>query len=123
MQSVGIDIVEIDRIARLYEKYGKRFSNRLLGERERHLFEERCGSVAFLAGRFAVKEALIKALGEHLSQRPSLASLQVEPGERGRPRVVWPDYLGDIMRGLDCAVSISHERQSAVAIAIISEKR
>lgn len=123
MHSVGIDIVQTDRIARLYQKYGDRFSFRLLGSSERLMFHRRSDKVAFLAGRFAGKEALIKALAPHLDRRPAHADLQIVQSPAGQPVVAWPEGLAGSLSHVDCAVSISHERQNAIAIAIISERR
>lgn len=56
----GIDMVEIDRLGRLVERYGERFLRRVYTERE---LEECAGKSESLAARFAAKEAAAKALG------------------------------------------------------------
>lgn len=121
--AIGIDLAEIDRLNRLHERYGDRFLNRVLGVDERAAFDERGDKAVFLAGRFAAKEALIKALGEYLDDRPPLSSLQILNDPTGRPQVLLPDVVESRLDGARVLVSISHERQYAVAMAIITEKR
>ncbi|MBA7691845.1 NAD-dependent protein deacylase sirtuin-5 [subsurface metagenome] len=60
MNSIGVDIVEIDRIELAIERWGKRFLNRIYTEAELKICESRVSS---LAGRFAGKEAVMKVLG------------------------------------------------------------
>ena len=65
---IGIDIVEIDRIAASYARFGERFPHRILGARELERFQIRRArsdkrGLAFLSTRFAAKEAVAKALG------------------------------------------------------------
>src|SRR4030095_2135609 len=65
---VGIDIIEVDRIAASYQRFGERFARRILGAREFERFQIRRArsdqrGLAFLSTRFAGKEAVAKALG------------------------------------------------------------
>ncbi len=62
---IGTDLVEIDRISRLYKNYGDKFLNKILSTGEKELFNSRKTQnrkIQFLANRFAAKEALYKAL-------------------------------------------------------------
>ena len=61
--AVGIDITEVARIRRLLERYGDRFIAHVLGDDERKLLAQRTDRAQFVAGRFAAKEAAVKALG------------------------------------------------------------
>src|SRR5437660_6299023 len=61
--AVGIDIIEVERVRKVYEHHGERFLKRVYTERE--ILQCR-GKVPRLAGRFAVKEAISKALGTGL---------------------------------------------------------
>ena len=120
--SIGIDIVDLVRIQRLLEKYGDRFVSRMLGAKERAQYDRRADKVAFLAGRFACKEALIKALGAYMSDRPAYRTIQIVNDGSGRPQAQFSPQVQDILRHVSTQVSISHDRTSAVAMAIISEK-
>ena len=55
----GIDIVEISRIATSYERYEKKFASKILHDNELNEFDVSTNKIAFLAKRFAVKEAFV----------------------------------------------------------------
>ncbi len=120
--SIGIDIAESARLGRLLDRYGARFRARLLGAEEQRILAGRRDSAAFLAGRFAVKEAVVKALGEYLTDRPPLSSLQILNDHSGRPYVQLPDALADKLANVDILVSISHDKNYAVGMAVCTEK-
>jgi len=123
ISSIGLDIVEVSRIERDVEKHGQRFIQRILGVRELLLFEKRKDKYQFLAGRFAAKEAVIKALGQFLKDRPPYNVLQIVSDSFGSPELV---LSGDILAKLGqvaCKLSISHEKNYAVAVAVFFEKK
>jgi holo-[acyl-carrier protein] synthase len=61
--AVGIDIIEVERVRKVYERHGERFLQRVFTEME----VRQCrGKATRLAGRFAAKEAISKALGTGL---------------------------------------------------------
>ena len=60
---IGIDVLRVARIARVYKRHGDRFVNRLLHPLERREFEAAASPVQYLAKSFAIKEAFVKALG------------------------------------------------------------
>ncbi len=105
---VGIDIVEVSRIAKAMEN--PRFSRKVLTERE----EAYCDSPARVAGRWAAKEAIIKAIGFPLR----LNQIQVVNNPLGQPIVTITDPNFDGKR-LKIFVSITHERTHAAAVAVI----
>jgi holo-[acyl-carrier protein] synthase len=120
--SVGIDLVDIERVRKMLAEYGERFLDHLLGDDEKRLLEPRHDREQFLAGRFAAKEAAIKALGKYLTRRPAFAALQMLPDKSGRPQLRLSDELRQQIPNVEAQVSISHERHYAVAIVILSEK-
>ena len=119
--SVGLDIVEIARIEKDIERFGERFVNRILGEKERSQYQKRNDRTLFLAGRFAAKEAVVKALGYYLTERPPLHQLEIINDQSGRPELVFPDDVKVKLRGARCLLSITHERNYAAAVAIFEE--
>jgi len=121
IKSVGLDIVQILRIARNVEKYGDRFVSRILGREELAIYNRRRDNAVFLAGRFAAKEAIIKALGAILKERPPYRSLQVLPDESGVPQLVPSDTLKTSFSNLKFLISITHEKHHAAAVAILTE--
>ena len=121
--SIGIDIVDVNRIRTSIERFGSRFIERILGPEELSRLGDRRDRATFVAGRFAAKEALVKALGKYLSDRPPWPQLQVVNDSGGEPRVKLPDHLSKTLAGVEMQVSISHEKNYAVAMAILSEKK
>ena len=122
VQSIGIDLVEIKRIEKTINKHGKRFVGRILGADELNAFNARNDKAAYLAGRFAAKEAIIKSLGQFLKRRPSYVSLQILSDKSGRPVLSGQKELKKIFKNRICLISISHERHYATAIAMITKK-
>lgn len=104
---IGIDIVELARIEQIYRQFGHRFVQRILTEEEQKLLSRRA-PISFLAGRFAAKEAIKKAVCARLPFK----AIAVLPDGKGRPEV--------FIRGQRVALSISlaHERHYAVAVAL-----
>ncbi len=119
--SLGLDIVEIARIEKDIERFGERFVNRILGEEERSQYQKRNDRTLFLAGRFAAKEAVVKALGKYLTERPPLHQLEIINDQSGRPELVLTDNVKAKLRGARCLLSITHERNYAAAVAIFEE--
>jgi holo-[acyl-carrier protein] synthase len=120
--AVGVDIVEVARIRRLIYGYGQRFLVRVLGPDELALLQTRRDSAEFVAGRFAAKEALVKALGRYLTVRPGLTQLEIITEEGGQPSVRFDQSLNPALASVRTSISISHEKSYAVAMAVLSEE-
>lgn len=126
---VGIDRVLIGRVDQIYERWGARFAERVLGQQELLVFQERLSrgsagrnrAVSYLAKRFAAKEAVGKALGVGLAYPMSLHSLEVLNDEKGAPHPVFHKALADWVssRQLRVNVSLSDELDAAIALAIV----
>lgn len=103
---VGCDIVEIARIKRAMEKQS---FLRVLSEQERKLFDRipNARRAEWLAGRFAAKEAVIKAV--HKEKSYVLSAVEILSDATGAPTC----YIA----GLQVGVSISHEKEYAIAYA------
>ena len=108
MRKVGIDIVENERVEK---SMSTSFARKVLSEEEMKRFEEYRDrrKVEFLAGRFACKEAIIKCLSDY--ELPVMNDLNITNNEKGKPEIRYKDY--------DIEISISHERNYSVAIAIL----
>ncbi|MDH3889671.1 MAG: holo-ACP synthase [candidate division Zixibacteria bacterium] len=119
--SVGLDIVEIARIEKDVKRFGLRFVERILGEKELAMFEKRQDKTLFLAGRFAAKEAIVKALGRYLTDRPPLQHLQIINDDSGQPRLEMPSDVEANLEGARCHLSITHERNYAAAVAVFED--
>ena len=116
--AVGIDIIEIPRIKRTVERWGKRFLARIYTEGELAYCR---GRAPQLAARFAAKEAMMKALG---TGRYGLSWREIEVvREHGRAPAIQlhgrAQKVADHLTVSDTALSISHSREYAVASAVI----
>ena len=111
---LGCDIISIDRVKNSYDKLGKRLLDRILTGREQEIFFSRNESTAFLAGRFAAKEAISKAFKTGIGNL-AFTDIEILPGESGQPLT----YIrGERFAG---EVSISHCREYAMAVCLIKE--
>src|SRR3954469_23605703 len=116
IQELGIDIIKVDRIRASIERFGERFSKRVLTPAEQRYVRLRPET---FAGRWAAKEAVSKVLG--LGVRGiGWRDIEVERLPTGQPAVRLHGRAADRARQLGMervAVSISHESDYAVAIA------
>lgn len=104
------------------DRYGQRLVARVLGPKEAEILARRRDRAAFMAGRFAAKEALIKALGKYIKDRPPLNSLEILNDSAGRPSVRLPATLAQALAHISIEISISHERSYAIGLAVCVEK-
>jgi holo-[acyl-carrier protein] synthase len=122
---IGADVIEIVRIEDAMRRNGRRFAERILGDRELERFEQRTQRYArrglvFLATRFAAKEAVSKALGLGMRHPMAWRSVEILNAPGGKPVAVLHGALQTFVaeRGLTLHVSVSDERAYAVAYAI-----
>lgn len=120
--AVGVDIVDVARVERILRLYGDRFVARVLGAREREILSSRHDRAQFVAGRFAAKEAIIKALGRYLTIRPAYTQIEIlGDGLRGPVALFYPSIAKQVGQ-VTALVSISHEKSHAVGLAVLSEE-
>lgn len=123
---IGVDIVQVDRIAKALERHPERFLQRILGEQERLKFQARYArdparGIRFLATRFAAKEAFSKAIGLGMHSPMAWSRMQTlnEPG--GKPCVVLSEPLASWFyeRYSKAHVSVTDERDTVVAFVVV----
>src|SRR5687768_6884617 len=88
---IGTDILQVERIQKVYERHGERFVPHLLTPEEEVLFRRDSRTVRFLAMRFAAKEAIVKAMGTGFAHGMWLRDTGVVPNTWGRPEIVWSE--------------------------------
>lgn len=126
MVGMGTDIVEVERISAGLDRFGRRYAARILSPAELALLAPGGGlpSAARLAGRFAAKEAAVKALGTGFSAGIGLHDVEILADAAGRPCLSLAAQAGVRQRQLGARflhVSISHERHYAVAVVILEK--
>ena len=127
IRGIGTDIVEISRIQSILEsQHAEKFTSRILAQAERNYAanREQRYILQFVAGRFAAKEAIAKALGYGIGINLSFQDIEILPDEQGKPQVqldVGARTRCDLTTNTRISLSISHERAYAIAFAIIEQ--
>jgi len=119
---VGQDLVEIPRIERALSRFGERFALRILCAPELARFRRHRQPAAFLAKRFAAKEAFTKALGTGIHAPANWHGVWVENLRSGKPELHFTPALKDLLeqRGIRRAhLSLTDERALAAATVIL----
>jgi holo-[acyl-carrier protein] synthase len=118
----GIDLVETQRIADMLDDHGQRFLDRCFTPREQaYCAANKKRRVEHLAGRFAAKEAVLKALGTGWTGGIAWTDIEVLREESGRPAIALSGQCAKIAADLGIRrwiVSISHVSTHASASAI-----
>lgn len=117
MTSIGIDIIEIERIESAIKRWGKRFLNRVYTESELKLCQEQ---MPLLAVRFAGKEAMMKVLGTG-ARGVAWREIEILADARGKPIVTLHGQAQIRAKELnlsELSISFSDTKQLAIAAAI-----
>ncbi|HTC23068.1 MAG TPA: holo-ACP synthase [Gemmatimonadales bacterium] len=117
----GIDLVDIERIRSALERHGERFANRIYTEGEQTQAGDGPLRVQFFAGRFAAKEAVMKALGTGWARGVSWTDIDVRRLASGKPEVVLRGKCKEIADGLGVGgweISITHTAGQAAASVV-----
>jgi len=119
--SCGVDICETDRIAQMIKLHGDRFLERTFTEEELAYSMGRVRQAEHLAGRFAAKEAVLKALGTGWSGGLSWLDISVSTLPSGEPRLQLMGRAKEVAdeRGVkQLHISLSHCHSYAVAMVV-----
>lgn len=119
---VGQDLVEIPRIERALARFGERFAKRILCEPELARFHSHRQPAAFLAKRFAAKEAFTKALGTGIHAPANWHGVWVANLRSGKPHLEFSPALQSLLeqrRIRRAHLSLTDERALASATVIL----
>jgi holo-[acyl-carrier protein] synthase len=119
---VGNDVVEIGRIEKALERFGERFARRILCEPELKRFSGHRKPAAYLAKRFAAKEAFTKALGTGIRAPANWHGVWVKNLPSGKPILEYSPALRSLLekRGVTTShLSLSDEKSVAFATVIL----
>jgi len=116
ISGIGIDIVEKKRILAIYKKFGETFAKKILHQNELKIFykfDRDEQKIAYLAKRFAAKEAYLKALGTGLREGLSLKTIETLNDTLGKPTIKVKNNQHKIH------LSISDEKTNAIAMVVL----
>jgi holo-[acyl-carrier protein] synthase len=119
--AVGLDLARIDRFEKVHARHGDRLLERLFTDGERAYCDRRASRMASYAGRFAVKEAVMKALGTGWSSGVAWRDIEVVRASGSAPTVVLHGTTARIARerGITTIhITITHDAGIAAAVAI-----
>lgn len=120
---LGLDITELSRISRAWERFGMRFAAKILHPEELARFAERSASkTTFLASRFAAKEAAVKALGTGFSEGMLPTDIAVLSDSSGKPALVFSGEAEKKARQLGISrlhISLTHGKETVAAVVVL----
>ena len=122
--SVGVDIVEVERIRKAVDdtRFGERLRDRVFTANEINYCEKKWrGRYESYAGRFAAKEAVMKALGRGWGSKVRWLDIEVTRARSGKPGIVLHDKTAQLAEELGIRswfLSISHTRDHGLAYVI-----
>lgn len=119
---IGTDIVDISRFQRFVDNDNAALLRRMFTERERSLCGARLNSATCYAGRFAAKEAFLKALGTGLRDGLSWQDMEVVNDELGKPDLALTGRALELYRTHNISrlfLSISHDGGCAIAMVVL----
>ncbi|MGE0080634.1 MAG: holo-ACP synthase [Thiohalomonadaceae bacterium] len=122
---IGTDIVRIARMEASLARHGERFAERLLAPEEMAEFRASAKPAAFLAKRFAAKEAVAKAMGTGFRDGLSLRHIAVAHEPKGRPYLVFTGRAAEMLEALgagECHLSLADEQDMAIAFVTLLKR-
>src|ERR1700722_18714965 len=117
-QGLGNDIIEIERVRQSIERHGQHFLNRLFTQREQDYCYRFKDPVPHFAGRFAAKEAIVKALGTGIGNAIAWHEVEILNDEEGKPVVHLSEPAKIKFSEPRILVSISHSATHATSVAL-----
>jgi holo-[acyl-carrier protein] synthase len=121
----GVDVVEIERIKDMVQRHGEHFLHRCFTTGEADYCREHHDSAIHFAGRFAAKEAIVKALGTGFRGRIAWTDMEILPDSKGKPVLRLTGHTATLSEQAGITawhISISHTAHTAFASAIAESK-
>lgn len=116
---IGNDLIETGRIEEAISSYGSRFLDRHFTKREQEYCDGHKNRAVHYAGRFAAKEACVKALGSGIRDGLGWLDIEIVNNGMGKPEVVLSARVEERFRGMRVFVSISHTKGYAMGVAVV----
>ena len=118
---IGVDIIEIQRVRTLYERWGETFINKILTKEEKDYCLSKKKYAQHIAARFAAKEAFAKAIATGWSGIFNWKDVEVFNDASGKPAIELHRKLQSLVTGCTIFLSISHSENTVVALVIIEK--
>ncbi len=123
---IGTDAAEIDRVAKLYERFPETFMERVFTKREReYCLRKKRNFGESLAARWAAKEATLKALGTGWASGISWTDVEVVNRPDGAPELFLSGgakKIADELGVVEAKISLTHCKTLAIAFVVLSAK-
>ena len=120
---IGVDVLQLARIERCYQRFGEHFVERLLMPAERAQLTRTRRPERFLAMRFAAKEAVVKAMGTGFAHGVWIRDIGIVQDKWGKPEIVYSARGERVRRRLGVGaghVTLTDEAGLIVAVAVLS---
>lgn len=121
---IGIDIVEQQRIQQGIEKFQLRFIQKLFTDAEIAYCQQYQFPIEHFAGKFAVKEAFMKAIGAGLGQQIYFKDIAVLNHASGKPYIFPQNKAATLLSQLNVShthISISHTKTTAIGLVVLEK--
>ncbi|SFZ97716.1 Holo-[acyl-carrier protein] synthase [hydrothermal vent metagenome] len=115
---LGTDIIKIDRIENSLEKFGEKFKIKFLNESEISIVKK----TQSIAGFWAAKEAISKALGCGIGAELSFHDIVISKDHKGAPSFILKEKAQNRHKITSSSLSISHDGGFAIAVVAIDTK-
>jgi len=119
---IGLDIIEIDRVRAVHERWRERFVNRILRTDEQTHLQAKTDPVPNIAARFAGKEAVSKAFGTGIGAKLHWHDIEIFNEPSGQPKVRLHGAGQALLAekgGTRVHLSLTHSRDQAAAVAVV----
>ncbi len=119
---IGSDLVKIERIEKLAERYGDRFLERIFTKNEISYASAKARPALHFAARFAAKEAFVKALGSGLRQGINWSDIEIINDDLGKPQFKLYDnarLVSQKLKNPAAWLTLSHEQEFALAFVVL----
>jgi len=121
IKGIGMDLAEINRIQKNWERYGMKFAEKILTEQEIEQLPEKT-PVPRLAALFAGKEAAVKALGTGFADGVGFHSVEILHAKSGKPEINFHGRGKDMCDALGVTgafITLTHSRDTAGATVVL----
>ena len=115
---IGIDIASVDRIKRMYEKFGRKAYERFLDDEEIELIKRPESA----AGFWAAKEAASKALGTGIGKECGFHDIKIKKSKLGAPKIKYKKEIRKKYKIKKSYLSITHDQGLAIAVVQNTKK-